>query len=125
MRNRFGPQGLKNFLILTEQVLLKLELHLVVRVELFGGATEISVGTADVVNDVVVFPQILSLNLFDLFDELNIGDFIVGDFLGEANGDHNNPGPHFDCIVSGLCSRLSVIRLHRIIQTVIQRLHLF
>ena len=109
MRNRFGPQGLKNFLVLTEQVLLKLDLHLVVSVELFGGAAEISVGTADVVDDVVVLPQILSLNLFDLFDELTIGDFIVGDFLGEANGDHNNPRAHFDCIISGLCSRLSVI----------------
>ena len=100
MRNRFGPQCLKYFLILTEQVLLKLELHLVVRVELFGGATEISVGTADVVNDVVVFPQILSLNLFDLFDELNIGDFIVGDFLGEANGYHNNPGAHLPILIT-------------------------
>ena len=125
MRNRFSPQGFKNFLVLTKQVVLKLEFHLVVSVELFGGATEISVGTADVVDDVVVFPQILSLNLFDLFDELDIGDLIVSDFLGEANGDHNNPGAHFNYIVSRLCIRLAVIRLHRVIQTIIQRQHLF
>ena len=59
---------------------------------MFWYATEISVGTADVVENIVVFSQILGFNLFDLIYELDIGDFIISNFLGETNRDNNNPG---------------------------------